>query len=579
MFQNILFLLGKQSIKSGILILFGSIILILFELIGLGSIPVFLAAITNPVSLSENLPIITNLFEVENLDFKSYTINFSLIIFFIFLIKNMYSMLFLYFQDLYYVSLRKKFSSNLLMRYLSFDYNFYLKNNSSILMRNIINETKVAVSFINYFFRLIKDLLLSIAILISLLLINHFVVLILITIFSFFLFIYFLLIKKILFSISKKLTDLRGLQIKYLNQIFNSIKLIFLRQNQKYFFQNFDTINSKEKNLSLISGFIPKIPRHFFEIISVASLIFVFLYFNYSSNYNLNDNLPTLTFFTLCFLRLIPTFNSLSECLSYLRSTSFQFNYIVNEHKHDNLKKVNLSSQKDELLNSEIPFKFINLTIKNLSFSYQTKKKIFENINLNINRNTNVCFMGESGVGKSTLADLIMGFQNPSSGNIFINSQNLKKNLSNWKKIIGYIPQEIYLEDSTIAENVAFGISKDKIDIKKLERALNLSQLKKFTDSLDKKIFSTVGEKGSMLSGGQIQRIGIARALYFDPEILIFDEATSALDEMTENKLIKEINKLKNMYTIITITHKNSVAKLCDEVYEIKDKKINKILK
>ena len=156
--------------------------------------------------------------------------------------------------------------------------------------------------------------------------------------------------------------------------------------------------------------------------------------------------------------------------------------------------------------------------------------------------------MGKTGSGKSTLMDVIMGFQKPKKGQILINNMSLETVLPSWKKKIGYIPQDIYLNDTTIAENIAFGVDKDKIDLKQLNRVIELAQLKVFIDSLQNKAFSMVGEKGSKLSGGQIQRIGIARALYFKPEILILDEATNALDEETERNIMQEISKLKNIY-------------------------------
>ena len=144
------------------------------------------------------------------------------------------------------------------------------------------------------------------------------------------------------------------------------------------------------------------------------------------------------------------------------------------------------------------------------------------------------------------------------------------------KKKIGYIPQDIYLNDTTIAENIAFGIDKDKIDLYQLNKVIELAQLKTFIESLQNKALSMVGEKGSKLSGGQIQRIGIARALYFKPEILILDEATNALDEETEKNIMQEIDKLKKTYTIITITHKKEIAEFCDEIYSIEGLKIIK---
>ena len=195
---------------------------------------------------------------------------------------------------------------------------------------------------------------------------------------------------------------------------------------------------------------------------------------------------------------------------------------------------------------------------------------------LKIQKNKNICIMGKTGSGKSTLLDVIMGFQKPKKGQILINNMSLETVLPSWKKKIGYIPQDIYLNDTTIAENIAFGVERDKIDLNQLNKTVELTQLKTFIDDLPNKVFSIVGERGSKLSGGQIQRIGIARALYFKPEILILDEATNALDEVTEKNIMQEIDKLKKKYTIITITHKKEVAEFCDDIYLIENFKITK---
>lgn len=577
MIRNIFYLLGRRSFFGGFLILLGSLILIFLELVSLGSIPLFLSFYIDPNNLLTKFPLLESFLNINFFDLSNKSVFLGIILFSIFLIKNLYSLLYIFFNELYYAELKRKISSDLLKRYLNLDINFFKENNSSLLNRNIIFESRVAVSYINFFIKFIKDLLLSFAILIVLIIINPIPTIIIVIFFSIFIIFYYFIIKNVLLKNSKGLTDIRGLHFKNLSQIFNSIKLINLRQNQEFFYDKFNKFNETEKKLTLISGFIPKAPRYIFEIIAVFALIFILIFLTEFQNKTIVENLPILTFYVLSFIRVVPLFNSISECLSYLRSTSYQFNYIVNQSKIFPIldKKEMFNFQSNHINDYKIK-NFENLEVKDLSFNYSSKKFIFENVNLKIQKNKNICIMGKTGSGKSTFTDIIMGFQKPKKGQILINNRYLENVLPSWKKKIGYIPQDIYLNDTTIAENIAFGIDKDKINLKQLNRVIELAQLKIFIDNLQNKAFSMVGEKGSKLSGGQIQRIGIARALYFEPEILILDEATNALDEETERNIMQEINKLKKTYTIITITHKKEVAEFCDEIYSIERLKIVK---
>ena len=577
MIKNIFYLLGRKSFFGGFLILLGSLILIFLELASLGSIPVFIGFYVDPNNLLAKFPLLESFLDTNFFNFSNQSVFLGIILFLIFLIKNLYSLLYIFFNELYYAELKRKVSSDLLKKYLNLDINFHKENNSSLLNRNIILESKVAVSYINFFIRFVKDLLLSFTILVVLIIINPIPTTIIVIFFSIFIILYYFIIKNILLKNSKGLTDIRGLHFKNLSQIFNSIKLINLRQNQEFFYDKFNKFNETEKKLTLISGFIPKVPRYIFEIIAVFALIFILIFLTEYQNKTIAENLPILTFYVLSFIRVVPLFNSISESLSYLRSTSYQFNFIVNQSKiSSSLDKKEISNFQSNQNDSNKIEKFENLEVKDLFFNYSSKKLIFENVNLKIQKNKNICIMGKTGSGKSTLMDVIMGFQKPKKGQILINNMSLETVLPSWKKKIGYIPQDIYLNDTTIAENIAFGIDKDKIDLNQLNRVIELAQLKVFIDSLQNKAFSMVGEKGSKLSGGQIQRIGIARALYFKPEILILDEATNALDEETERNIMQEIDKLKKTYTIITITHKKEVAEFCDEIYLIEGLKIVK---
>ena len=214
--------------------------------------------------------------------------------------------------------------------------------------------------------------------------------------------------------------------------------------------------------------------------------------------------------------------------------------------------------------------------MKDINFKYpESKEYLFQNLNLKINKNSIVGIQGESGSGKSTLIDLILGFLEPSSGKIYVDQLNVGKNIEIWQKNLSFVPQKPFILDDTIKNNIIFGDKNINQDL--LENSVKNSGCQNFVNNLDEKLNFRVGERGNKLSGGQIQRIAIARALYNNTQILIFDEFTSALDNETEVEILEQINRLKMNKTIIISSHKISTLKICDEVFSIKNKKIIKV--
>jgi ABC-type multidrug transport system fused ATPase/permease subunit len=240
-------------------------------------------------------------------------------------------------------------------------------------------------------------------------------------------------------------------------------------------------------------------------------------------------------------------------------------------HKSIDIVSEELETSQENLLNETVEFKY-KIELKNVNFSYQ-ERVVLENINLTISKGEKIAFVGESGSGKSTLVDLIIGLCRPNKGEMRIDNALIgESNLQNWRSQIGYIPQQVYLFDETIKENVCFG--------RKLDRALLDKVLKQANifDFLQTKqgIGTLVGEGGIQLSGGQKQRIAIARALYGQPEVLVLDEATSALDDKTEKKIMDEIYKISKDKTLIVIAHRLSTISGCDQIYKVQDGIITK---
>ena len=219
-----------------------------------------------------------------------------------------------------------------------------------------------------------------------------------------------------------------------------------------------------------------------------------------------------------------------------------------------------------------------SLNVKNLSFFYSNNKKIFSNLDFEIKKNETIGIIGKTGTGKSTFINILSGLIKADKGRITIDNVDIKNVMSNYNPLFAIIPQSIFLLDDSILSNVAFGIDKNKINKKIFLESVRLAQLDKFIKALPLKENTNVGERGIKLSGGQIQRIGIARALYFQPKILILDEATSSLDQKTESEFMKMLYSLKRKLTIIIVSHRMSILTKCDKIFKIDNSKIKKVL-
>ena len=215
-----------------------------------------------------------------------------------------------------------------------------------------------------------------------------------------------------------------------------------------------------------------------------------------------------------------------------------------------------------------------SLVFDNVSYSYDNKDRktlVLDKVNLLLEKNSHIGIIGETGSGKSTFVDLILGLIKPLRGSILVDGLDIHDNIKGWQNLIGYVPQDIFLNDSSIRRNIAYGVSEEKIRDDLVYKSIESANIHSFIEGLPKGINTELGEKGIKLSGGQKQRIAIARALYFNPEIIILDEATSSLDFNTEANIIKGIEKLKEDKTLISITHRINTLLNCDKIYEIKN--------
>ena len=550
------------------------LIVLFFMMLGAVFIEVFSIASILPLTREFFNPG-KNLLFLDNIkSLTSFETIYVLIILFllIYLIKFLFLLNFYYYQNKFINNLSAKLTTQLFSTYLLREYEYHTQNNSSTMLRNLVTETKMLCSsFIYPIFTLIIEVVMVFGILIFLF--SYETLISLVTGFFFILIIgiYFYSIKKKFLHWGQERQDLNKLTLKYSLQGLNGIKEIKIYNKENYFSDIFSANEFKFAELSKFYSTFQQLPRLLFEFIIVLFLISLMFFLKYNNEPN-SEIFEIIGVFSLASMRFIPSASRIIGSLQLFRFALPTIDLIL---KQNLLTKYSIDKILKDDTNTNY-YKFLSsISLKNLSFKFQNKDEfIFKNLNLQIKKNEIIGIYGASGSGKSTVVDLISGLLNPTSGTINIDNKLMEnKHIFSWRAKFGYVTQNIYLLDDTIKNNILFGSSRD-FDGLTFQNAIDLSQLSKFVNELPKNVDTIVGERGAMLSGGQIQRIGIARAIYNQSDILIFDESTSALDIDSEKKILGEIINLKNKKTVIMISHKISVLKICDKIYEVKDKNL-----
>ena len=563
-------LLYKQNLSTLYFYFLSSFIVVMFEMLSVGLIPIF------ALSITDNNELITKIFNIiglhnffEKSSRQETVIFFSITLLSAFLIKNFIIGWINYFQSKILRDYKISTSNLLFSYYINSNFKFFLSSNPASLIRNITSDVGHAFNYFLAKIKMLRESIIVFCILIILISINPLVhsiaFLVFILVCIMFYYIYRVTLKKRGEDIHRINSD----RLKLLNETFLMIKEIKVLKKEEFFKKKCKNINFDLENLTFVNNFLTSIPRLFIEIVSIL-LVTIFSVVFIISNHSEAYIISVITLMVAAGARFIPAFNVITSSFSTTRWLQPSFDLIIKEIsnmiKNEKLKKDDKQSKKQIQFNKQ-------LEIKNLSFSY-TDKKIIDDVKLIINKGDFIGLIGESGCGKTTLINILLGLLSPSSGKILADDEDIKYNIDNWQKKIGYIPQEVYLLDANIRKNIALGVDDKEIDQKKIDRLINFTNLDIFINNLSQKSFTNVGYMGNNISGGQRQRIGIARALYHDPEFLILDEATSSLDIENEKLILEELKKLKQNKTLIIASHKKSSLKYCDKVYEIKNKEL-----
>ena len=553
---------GGNKKKYYYFFIFSNLLIAFLEMVGIGIIFPILKIIIDPLFVSNikeyNIGLINNLTSNEILIFM------LIIMSLIFLIKNSLIGILSWAQIKYSLFLQNKVSTSLFHKYINNSYLFHKQNDSSKLIRAVNYDSMVVITgFIipSFYFATELFLIIGIIWLLALYQVNG-----LLIVFFFFV-ISILIYKKFNFALKdygKKKQLNETLKLKYLVTVFEGIKEILFYRKQKFFFNLYEVANLKSNDsTSFLEGvkILPRLLLETFGVIILASVMFSLVL----DGANLSELLPLFAIYVVGGFKILPSLNRIISSIQQMRFNKVYLETLVNEY--DNQKSFKHFSDITKVQNINFNDK---IQLKNISFNYKMKgreKKLINDLNISFKKNTITAIIGKSGSGKSTIIDILLGLLQQDSGEIIVDGKSINQNIVKLK--IGYVPQNNFLLNDTIKKNIALGVSEEEIDQNKVNRALELSNLINDFKPSKLSIETIVGERGLQISGGQAQRISIARSLYEDPEIIIFDEATSSLDRSTESEILQNLLKLKESKTIILITHNETILKFCDKIISI----------
>lgn len=492
----------------------------------------------------------------------------------IYVLKNVYLCLMYNLQYHFTFSNQRKLAYRMLECYMKQPYSFHLSHNSADLIRNVSTDTNMMFLGVLAILQLITEAMVCIVLGIFLFIQDKSITIGVIVILVAFLLIFARAFKKYLAYVGNEDRKYNAGITKWLMQSFGGIKETKIMDREEFFLNKFDYNYKNYANCERTYRFLQVAPRPVMEAVCVSALLAVvalkLLRGTHSAYF-----VSTLSVFAIAAFRLLPSMNRVTNYMSVIMFNKPAIDAVYHDLKQiDELEKNKVFKNKEEQklsIEKEI-------VIDNVSFRYpDTENYVLKNICFRIEKNKSTAFIGPSGAGKTTLADIILGALEPSNGKVCVDGIDICKRMGGWHKNLGYIPQTIYLMDDTIRNNIAFGIPKEEIEEDKVWRALEQAQLKDFVENLDEKLDTKIGEAGVRLSGGQRQRIGIARALYHNPEVLVLDEATSALDNETESAVMEAIDNLSGSKTLIIIAHRLTTIRNCDIVYEVKGEGIKQV--
>jgi ATP-binding cassette, subfamily B, bacterial PglK len=558
-FINLRKIFGNKNYFFLLSVLVISVLSSFLELIGISLIGVFAISISDPGIVIEKIPVPELKFFLNELDRVKLIILFSISIIIVFLLKHSLS----FFISFLEIKISKKIlldiKKKIFTSFLSQNYEYFLNNNKSYLTNLVSGHSQSFMGYIFQVFSILKELILISLIFFGIIYVNWKIILFITLILTLLTYTFVKFFKKKLNDIGNKSRILEKTETQYLNEAYQSIKFIKLGSKENFFINLISKVAEEKNKYQVYHYLIGKLPKIFLEMIIIIIFTSVVIFLIDSSQNN-QTIFGTITFLAFASIRLLPSFvaiNNAYTSLSFFRSP-FEIIYSMMMDLID-FEKNNLKI----LLNENIK----KITFKNVDFKYvSTDKHVLHNISFEVKENDFLGIIGASGSGKSTILHLLSGLLKPNKGSIILNDYD-KNNINeyNLNNKISYVPQDSFILDSTLEKNIAFADQEHEINQKKISECLSFTNLGNFVENLPKKTKSLLGDDGSKISHGQRQRIGLARAIYNDPNVIILDESLNALDYDNEKEILSNIKQLNNKI-LIFVSHRLESLKLCNKL-------------
>ncbi len=537
------------------------------ELLGVSAIMPLINVAMNPETIDEKWYFVLIRKYTGITDANQMILFLAVLLIVIYILKNVYVMVMYSLQYRFVFNNQQRLSVRMMKSYMQQDYLFHISKNVAEFQRNIINDINGFFTVALNALQFLAEFSVSVVLVIFLLVQDWVSTVAVATLLFLFMGVFTIFFRKVLVKIGEESRQANVQVTKWLFQAFSGIKEIKVANRETFFIANYDRSYKDCARAQRQQSVLTYLPKPVMETVCICSLMLAMIIKITVLKSDIASFVTTLSVFAVAAFRMLPSFNKITGYIS-----GMMFNKPAIDAVYKDLMEIEqLMVQKTE---EQIDTQKVSLTtaieLKNVSFRYpESDRWILKEANLGIKKNTSVAFIGASGAGKTTAADLILGILQPEEGIITINGTEIKKCMASWHEAIGYIPQTIYLMDDSIRANVAFGIPDSEIDDAAIEKALREAQLDQFVHTLPDGVNTMIGDRGVKLSGGQRQRIGIARALYRNPSVLVLDEATSALDNDTEKEVMEAIDGLHGTRTLIVIAHRLSTIRKCDKIYEV----------
>lgn len=570
--KKFMYILDRQQKMWGCVVFFLSFIGALAETLGVSVILPLVQVMIDPNALLEDERVakIADIFHITEGIELLVPITIGVIL--IYALKNFYMLFLTYVRTKYSCKIQRELSVKMMKYYMRRGYLFFVQHNTSELLRGITTTPNNTFQVLSYVLKLLSELLTVVSICFFIMITDTRMAAVMAVLIVLCLFIVIFGFKNMMRKFGKKYHDFCVKVSKASHQAFQGIKEVLVMNRQDYFVKEYEDAYIQQQRASVRKTIATESPAYFIEVVCVAGILISVCIQSMRAE-DMKSMIPTLAAFAVGAFRILPSLGRISSAVN-----NIIFYVPAIQEMYDNFKKVEENEHEEEERldeNSGEKLEFHQeIVLKGIDWKYPgTDKYILKDVNMTIHKGESVAFVGASGAGKTTLADIFLGLLIPEKGDILVDGRSVLRTKGKWGRMIGFVSQAFYLNDDTIRNNVAFGIPTKNIKDEMVWQALEQAQLKETVEKLPKGLDTVVGERGLRFSGGQRQRLAIARALYYNPEILILDEATSALDTETESAVMEAIEALQGHKTLVIIAHRLTTIKNCDTVYEIGDTK------